>query len=113
MDITVHVDDGKVTSDDDGEIENLLSDLKERFVHLKVQDGKVFDHLGMHFVYDGEGHVEVTMSPFTVDLVEKWPEVGMKVASTPHTSDLFKVEDSIKLVEDERQRFRSAAQSCL
>ena len=39
--------------------------------------------------------------------VEKWPEVGMKVASTPHTTDLFQVEDSIKLEEDERQRFHS------
>ena len=105
MDITIHVDDGKITSDDENEVNELLHDLRRRFIHLKVQEGTVFDHLGMHFIYDGKGHVEITMSPFTVDLLKKWPEIGMKVASTPHTIDLFHVEDSTMLDEEQRQRF--------
>ena len=37
----------------------------------------------------------------------------MKVASTPHTSDLFHIDDSVALDEEQRQRFHSSVQSCL
>ena len=45
MDITIHVDDGKVTSDSEKDIDELMMDLKKQFVHLKVQDGNVFEYV--------------------------------------------------------------------
>jgi hypothetical protein len=68
----------------------------------------------MHYVYDGKGHVDISMIPFTQQLVEKYAEIGDETAPTPHTADLFKVDkEATLLTDDERERFHSAVQSCL
>ena len=114
MDVSVHVDDGKATSDDEEELDQLMRNLKSKFHILKVNKGPSFDHLGMHYVYDGKGHVDITMIPFTQNLVEKYPEIGDETAATPHTVNLFKVEKEATLLSDEEQvKFRSVVQSCL
>ena len=114
MDVTVHVDDGKATSDDEEPLEQLMQGLRKMFKIIKVHKGPIFDHLGMHYVYDGQGQVDITMIPFTQQLVNKFPEIGDDIAPTPHTANLFKIDkESILLSDDERERFHSAVQSCL
>ena len=72
MDVCVHVDDGKATSDDEEELDQLMQGLKEKFKIIKVHKGLIFNHLGMHYVYDGKGHVDISMIPFTQQLVKTW-----------------------------------------
>ena len=95
MDVRVHKDNDKATYDDETALNQFLKGLKEKFKIqfniLKIQEGSILDHLGIHFVYDREGHINVSMIPFTQKLVKRYEEICTSTAPTAYTADTFKV----------------------
>ena len=82
-------DDDRSTYNDKADLNQLLKGLKEKFKiqcnSLKIQEGSILDHLDIHFSYDKEGQVNVSITPFTHKLVKRNEQICKR------TADIFKV----------------------
>jgi len=72
------------------------------------------DDLGMHLDYSEEGKCKITMSPYTQDIIDSFPEEIVGISTTPAADHLFKVRDegdAKKLPEEQAVAFhRTTAQ---
>ena len=85
IDLSVHVDDGLMTSTAGDEMRGIIDKLRDQFKIVKVHEGTSHFHLGMQqidFKTDGTAHI--SMSAKTTDIVEVW-NVGNKTSSTHPT----------------------------
>ena len=58
---------------------------------ITVSKGNVHDYLNLHMCFDKvNGTVEITQTTYIQKLVDLFPE-ARRVAITPHTENLFKV----------------------
>ena len=82
-------DDDRATYNDKADLNQLLKGLKEKFKiqcnSLKIQEGSILDHLDIHFSYDKEGQVNVSITPFTQKLGKRNEKICKR------TADIFKV----------------------
>ena len=86
MDVREHKDDDRATYNSEAALNQLLKGLKEKFKiqfnSLKIQEGSILDHLYIHFSYDKEGQVNISI---TQKLVKRNEQICKK------TADIFKV----------------------
>ena len=65
-------------------LNQLLKGLKEKFKiqfnSLKIQEGSILDHLDIHFIYDREDQVNVSIIPLTQKLVKRHEEICTRTA---------------------------------
>ena len=89
MDVREHKNDDRTTYNSEAALNQLLKGLKEKFKiqfnSLKIQEGSILDHLDIHFSYDKEGQVNVSITPFTQKLVKRNEQICKR------TADIFKV----------------------
>ena len=114
VDLTVHVDDGLMTSTNQDEMDRMLSEIEKKFHIVKSNKSKVHDFLAMHIIFKDDGTAEVTQPAKALCIVSEWEVDSSMVSDRPHDDSLFKVkEDSVKLDDELRKRFHSSVQSCL
>ena len=114
VDLSVHVDDGLMTSTNQVEMDRLLSEIEKQFHIVKVNKGKVHDYLSMHLVFKDDGTADVSQPSKAVAIVQQWHMDSTKTADRPHDENLFKVhETSVRLDDELRKKFHSSVQSCL
>ena len=89
MEVREQENDDRATYNSEAGINQLLKGLEEKFKiqfnSLKIQEGSILDHLDIHFSYDKEGQVNVSITPFTQKLVKRNEQICKR------TADIFKV----------------------
>ena len=108
IDVLLHVDDGKGTTDTPERARNLLQALEKQFKILKVTQGDKYNYLPMVFEYNREEiTIHVTMPKYTKKNVDsyKTPDIGTPL--TPHTPTQYKVQEAVKLNREEQENFHS------
>jgi hypothetical protein len=98
-----HVDDGLIVAD----TEEFLTALAEKFLKafdddVKIHRGSVHDFLGMKIDFSVSKQVEITMEKYIKDMISTF-EVS-KVRNVPARADLFDVDESIPLLDEERSK---------
>ena len=112
IDLSVHVDDGLATTDNEAEMNILMTKLKTAFNIVESQTSDTFEYLKMKFCVDRDKKtVEITQPAYYDNVFEGW-EVTGKVMS-PHTEDLFKVHVDELLDPDKQKRFHTTVAKCL
>jgi hypothetical protein len=84
MDVREHKDDDRAAYNSEAALNQLLKGQKEKFKiqfnSLKIQEGSIIDHLDIHFSYDKEGQVNVSITPFTQKLVKRNEQICKRTA---------------------------------
>eukprot|EP00804_Cyclotella_cryptica_P003532 CCRYP_002153-RB/>CCRYP_002153-RB protein AED:0.61 eAED:0.32 QI:0/-1/0/1/-1/1/1/0/615 len=112
MTICWHVDDLKISHKKKVEIKRLESWLRSIYGNISVSEGSKHTYLGMELDYSEEGKCRVTMSRYTKEVINGFPEVIEGTAATPAADYLFQTrEDGKKLPEEQAAAFhRTTAQ---
>lgn len=84
--LVVYVDDLLISCVDSGIMDEVVSELKNRFGEVKYCAEKDISYLGMHIVVEN-GSAAVSMEAFVRGILAEHPVTG--VASTPATANLF------------------------
>eukprot|EP00804_Cyclotella_cryptica_P023698 CCRYP_019315-RA/>CCRYP_019315-RA protein AED:0.52 eAED:0.52 QI:0/0/0/1/1/1/2/0/438 len=99
MTICWHMDDLKVSHVDANEVTKIEKWLKGLYRNISVNRGQKHTYLGMQLEYTNDGKCLVSMTNYTNEIIDSFPEVITGSASTPAADHLFKVRDG----EDERK----------
>jgi len=91
VDLSVHVDDGLMTSTNQVEMDRLISEIEKQFHIVKVNKGKVHDYLSMHLVFKDDGTADVSQPAKALGIVQQWDIDSTQIADRPHDENLFKV----------------------
>ena len=105
--IVIHVDDIKLTSNNDEVLEKRIKEIETLFGEVTIHRGKVHSYLGMTFDYSNKGNVKVTMKGFIDNLLEETKDYIDGTAETPATNDLFKVNEDVMLNKEDEELFHS------
>ena len=110
-DVSIHVDDGYLTTSNLVEAEKLITKLGTVF-KLKVTRGQRHQFLGLLFEFNhATGDVMVTQPEYVSKIIG---EEYYREAETPHTADLFVIDcNAKKLCEEERKIFHTSVAKCL
>jgi hypothetical protein len=99
------VDDCKLSHEDPDVVSNIIEWFKSKFGELgklKVSRGNKHKFLGINLKFVKGDKVLVNMKPYVADMVDSSPTPITKVAATPATCNLFKVNEDSPLL-DEKQ----------
>ena len=108
IDVLLHVDDGKGTTDTPERARHLLAALKNQFKVLKVTQGNKHEYLSMVFEYNRENNtVNITMPTYAKKIVDSYESREKGNPLTPHTPTLFKIQESTKLNSEDQGKFHS------
>ena len=108
IDVLIHVDDGKVTTDTPDKAINMLRALEEKIKVLKVTQGNKHNYLSMVFEYNRERKtVRITMPKYAEKIVDSYKAPTGSRVTSHHTPTLFKVMETEKLARDDQERFHS------
>ena len=106
-----HVDDLKISHENDEVIENVISTLSERYgkeAPLVVTRGKVHDYLGMTLDFSVKGKVKVIMKDYIQDMLDDLPSDMDGEAVNPAAEHLFTAnENPVPLDEPTSQMFHT------
>lgn len=112
IDLSVHVDDGLATTDNEAELDNLMNTLKKAFNIVEVNTADNFEYLKMKFDIDRTARtVEITQPAYYENVFEGWEVKGS--VQSPHTDDLFKVQIDELLDAEKQKRFHTTVAKCL
>jgi hypothetical protein len=99
-----HVDDIKMSHEDEKEVPQLITWLKSIYGEdVRVSRGKVHDCLGMMLYSTNKGEVKVTMIDYLKGVINDFPEIITGTAITPATINLFDVRPNERKVLGEEQ----------
>ena len=94
MTVTFHVDDLKISHEDNFELTKMIIWLGKKYGNkLVVHRGDVHDYLGMDLDYSEKGVVKMSMIKQLEKVFADFPEDIGKPASTPASDHLFKIRD--------------------
>jgi hypothetical protein len=102
-----HVDDIKMSHEDEKEVTQLITWLKSiDGEDMRVSRGKVHDYLGMTLYFTNKGEVKVTMIDYLKGVINDFPEITTGTAITPATTNLFDVrpDNERKVLGEEQAR---------
>jgi hypothetical protein len=108
--IQFHVDDLKISHKDQSVIDNVLSDLNNKFgtarKPLAATTGMIHDYLGITIDYSEKDTVKFTMYDYLEDILDEMPMDMNGTSPTPASDNLFDMEDDyIPLNEKESDFF--------
>ena len=110
--ITVYVDDLMIASDRKENVDRIIEKLKEKYVDITINRGKVHDYLGMRLEFSKQNEVFISMSTYTNEICKEYGING--TADTPAANDHFEIDDgSQKLSNKEREQFHRTVAQCL
>ena len=98
MTICWHVDDLKISHEDEKEVTKVIEWLRGKYGELRVSRGKVHEYLGMTLDFTEKGKVKIGMKEFTLGMLEDFPDELGGYVETPAGDSLFTVRP-----DDERQ----------
>ena len=88
--VVIHVDDVFITGSSEDMIQEVLTDFKKVVIDLVVQEGETLNYLGTQLIEQKDNTIEINMKGYTEDLVS----AVNKIAPTPHTENLFEIDES-------------------
>jgi hypothetical protein len=92
-----HVDDIKMSHEDEREVTRLITWLKSIYGEdIRVSRGRVHDYLGMTLDFTNKGEVKVTMIDYLKGVINDFPEIVTGTAITPATTNLCDVRPDIE-----------------
>jgi hypothetical protein len=107
--IQFHVDDLKISHIKQSVIDNVLSDLNNKFgtskKPLAATTGDVHDYLGLTIDYSNKGKVVFTMYDYLEDIIGEMPDDMNETAPTPASDNLFDVDDGSPLLNEKESDF--------
>ena len=109
--IAMHVDDWKLTSTSEDDIEELLVSIEREFKEIKINRGNVHTYLGINFDYTNSGEVYISMKDYTYETIKWWGTIG--TAKTPAADDLFDTGESELLSDEEKAKYHSGVAKLL
>ena len=100
-----HVDDVLISAGDDGQRDEIMKEIEDKFRELTKQKGKILNFIGMTFDYT----VKITMKGYVDDLIESIDkrENFKGIAADPAKSDLVEVQGGSLLDDKEREFFHT------
>jgi hypothetical protein len=114
--IVLHVDDMKVTAGTEGHLDNIVAELRRRYVLLTdgcVHRGRKHNYLGMTFDYTEGGKCKVTMDGYVTDCLKDCEDIPGE-EEVPASANLFDIDEaSIKLDTADKERYHSIVAKCL
>jgi hypothetical protein len=110
-----HVDDIKMSHEEENEVTRLLTWLKSIYGEdMRLSRGRVHDYLGMTLDFTNRGEVKVTMINYLKGVINDFPDIITGMAITPATTNLSDVrpDNERKILGEEQARafHHSAAQ---
>ena len=112
--IAWYVDDNKISHVNPNVVTDLIKRIEARFDEMTVTRGKEHTFLGMEFVINDDGTVQISMKDYLTESIE---ESGMKIertVATPAKKDLFDVNDTASpLDKEEAEVFHSVVAKLL
>ena len=105
--VLLHVDDMMMSCVDEGAIDEVIDQLKEKYVDVTVcDDQKALPFLGMVFDFTDPVKLRITMDKYVEDVLKLYKVSGY--AKTPAGADLFEVDEvSSQLDEEKAEYFHS------
>jgi Reverse transcriptase (RNA-dependent DNA polymerase)/Zinc knuckle len=103
-----HVDDVKVSHDDDKVVDEILSSLNDRFgkdTELTVTRGKVHEYLGMTIDFSVEGKVRFWMDDYVDKILTESPEEWSGTTTSPCADHLNDVNEKADQLNKEKADF--------
>eukprot|EP00804_Cyclotella_cryptica_P005871 CCRYP_000147-RA/>CCRYP_000147-RA protein AED:0.12 eAED:0.13 QI:0/0/0/1/0/0/3/0/1214 len=114
MTICWHVDDLKISHKRKVEVKKLESWLRSIYGNISVSEGNKHTYLGMDLDYSEAGKCKITMSGYTKEVIDGFPEVIEGTAATPAADHLFQTrEDGKKLPEEQAAAFHGTTAQLL
>jgi hypothetical protein len=102
-----HVDDIKMSHEDENQVTRLITWLKSIYGEdMIVSRGRVHDYLGMTLDFTNKGEFKVTMIDYLKGVLNDFPEIITGTAITPATTNLFDVrpDNEQKFLGEEQAR---------
>ena len=112
---TLHVDDMKITSNSEFNIDQVIAEIEILYPGLTKQRGRIINYIGMTFDYSKHDCERITMSNYMNEVLEGCTVMAGK-SQTPAHSNLFdirSIEDSPLLADEDRERFHSVTAQLL
>ena len=94
MTICWHVDDLKISHENSNEVTKVGDWLKSIYGNVSISRGREHTYLGMQIKYTEKGCCEISMTPYTEEIINQFPEDVQLPASTPAADHLFKIRDA-------------------
>ena len=116
MTITWHIDDLKISHDNNAVITEVINWLESIYGQLDASRGDKHQYLGMDLDYSETGKVKISMEQFTRKVIMEFPEPLSTTAESPAGETLFTIRDDNDLrrrplSEERAQQFhRTVAQ---
>jgi hypothetical protein len=110
--ICVHVDDLKISCEDESAIDAVCDGLRLLYKSINIATGERLDYLGMELDYSVQGEVSISMQSMVEQIVDEY-DVGTP-SKSPAPVYLFQVsDDSAKLNKQDKEKFHSTVQKLL
>ena len=101
-----HVDDIKISHMNINVVKDIISKLEKKFGKMTVNFGPDYDFIGIKMRFLDDKTLEVDMRDYLRDAIEDFGEDNLKPAKTPAKLNLFEVDESSPLVNEEvRSKF--------
>ena len=122
MTVCWHVDDLKVSHDEEAVVDGLIKYLKGKYgENLVVHEGEVHDYLGVDHDYSEKGEVKLgSMIGQIEKILADFPEEIGKTSSSPASEHLFQVRDTEEterlgkfISKEQAQQFHHSVAQCL
>jgi hypothetical protein len=96
--IKTHVDDLKISSKSKFQVDHVVTELREIYQEITVNEGDEHDYLGMTMVFDRDkNQVKINMEKYIKEVFRSFeemePDEKIKGVSTPATNNLFKTRE--------------------
>lgn len=106
--VIMHVDDMLITCANKRTLDNLLSNLADKFPETKCHYGPCVPFLGMDLDFKDVGNVRITMHGAEADIIATAGDIGARDTNSPALDNLFVVNQDNELVsEADQDWFRS------
>lgn len=99
--VAIYVDDLKISCEDRRGVDDVLLELKRVYGTINVHEEDIVDYLGMDFDYSIPGIVKISMKSMIEQILEDFPTTD--ISRTPASAELFQVDESSPLLDDERK----------
>jgi hypothetical protein len=104
-----HVDDLKISHTEQSVIDEILSDLNNKFgtkrKPLAATTGLIYDYLGLTIDYSDKDKVKFTMYDYLEDILDEMPNDMNGTAPAPASDNMFEVDEESPLLNEKESDF--------
>jgi hypothetical protein len=112
--IVWHVDDTKISHEDNKAVSHVIQKIEARFGEMAVTRGKEHVFLGMNITFHNDGTASIVMKDYIKEAIAHFGEDITRFATTPAKRNLFEIkENSGPLTDADREIFHSVVAKLL